>query len=126
MLRCVGLIHNQDDAARALRARGAIVATGGAGKPSSSGEVVMLSRKHCPHTGIVNFFADAEPFLAVGSVVKATEPGSYYWRCYVGQQPVAGSAPDMRAAESRLVSHYRELEQATRLTGADAADAAAA
>ncbi len=31
----------------------------------------MLSRSHCPHTGVVNFFARAEPLLAVGSVIKA-------------------------------------------------------
>jgi hypothetical protein len=37
----------------------------------------MLSRSHCPHTGVLNFFARAEPLFAVGSVIKASEPGLY-------------------------------------------------
>jgi hypothetical protein len=77
----------------------------------------MLSSRLCPHTGIVNFFAEAEPFLAVGSVVKAGEPARYHWRCYVGHEPAAGVAPDLRTAESHLFSHYREIERAAALIG---------
>jgi hypothetical protein len=62
----------------------------------------MLSSRLCPHTGIVNFFSEAEPFLAIGSVIKAGEPARYHWRCYLGHEPVAGTAPDMRTAESHL------------------------
>ena len=42
----------------------------------------MLSSSHCPHTGVVNFFARAEPLFVVGSVIKASEPGlccAYSW-----------------------------------------------
>jgi len=68
----------------------------------------MLSRTDCPHTGIVNFF-DADPFLAIGSVVKAGAKERYHWRCYLGQEPNAGSARDRRTAERCLVSHYSRL-----------------
>jgi hypothetical protein len=30
----------------------------------------MLSKRRCPHTGVVNFFFAADPHLAVGSVIK--------------------------------------------------------
>ena len=80
----------------------------------------MLSSRRCPHTGIVNFFADAEPFLAVGSVTETGDPALYHWRCYLGHEPAAGTAPDMRTAEVHLCSHYRELERAALLIGADA------
>ncbi len=68
----------------------------------------MLSRRHCPHTGIVNFFAAADPFLAIGSVIKAGEPALYHWRYYLGQAPSVGAAPDMRSAENNLLTRHRE------------------
>jgi hypothetical protein len=70
----------------------------------------MLLAKRCPHTGVVNLFARAEPFLAIGSVVR-TDAGSCHWRCYLGQ-PASGVAPDMLTAERRLVGRYRELLRA--------------
>jgi hypothetical protein len=72
----------------------------------------MLASRQCPHTGVVNFFAAAEPFMAIGSVVKAGEPARYHWRFYLGQGPVAGVAADMRTAESRLFGCVRESESA--------------
>ena len=71
-------------------------------------EAYMLSRRHCPHTGIVNFFAAADPFLAIGSVIKAGEPALYYWRYYLGQAPSVGAATDMRSAENHLLTRHRE------------------
>jgi hypothetical protein len=62
---------------------------------------VMISKRHCPHTGIVNFFAAADPLLAIGSVSAATSTPSYAWRCYL-DDPVGGTAPDMAAAEAEL------------------------
>jgi hypothetical protein len=67
----------------------------------------MLSRRHCPHTGIVNFFAESEPLLAIGSVVKAGKPALYHWRYYLGQGPAVGIAPDMRSAENCLLTCHR-------------------
>ena len=72
----------------------------------------MLSRTHCRHTGIVNFFAAADPLLAIGSVIKAGEPGRYCWRYYLGREPACGIAVDMRTAENHLVSSHRVHLQA--------------
>jgi hypothetical protein len=78
-----------------------------------SGEVFVLSRRRCPYTGIVNFFAEAEPLLAVGSVVRIAAPAAYQWRCYLGEVPVTGVARDIRAAEGRLIRQYRRVLRAT-------------
>ena len=67
----------------------------------------MLSRRHCPHTGIVNFFAAADPFVAIGSVIKAGEPALYHWRYYLGRAAV-GVAADMRSAENHLLMRHRD------------------
>ena len=61
----------------------------------------MISKEHCPHTGVVNFFASSDPLMAIGSVNKATKPAHYDWRCYL-DDPVAGSAPDAAIAEAYL------------------------
>src|SRR5262245_56342882 len=68
----------------------------------------MLSRRHCPHTGIVNFFAAAEPFFAIGSVVKAGDPARYHWRYYLGREAAVGVAADMRSAENHLLMRHRD------------------
>jgi hypothetical protein len=70
----------------------------------------MLASRKCPYTGVVNF--TAEPFMAIGSVIKADEPVGYHWRFYLGQGPVAGVAPDMHTAASRLFGCVRESESA--------------
>jgi hypothetical protein len=70
----------------------------------------MLLAKRCPHTGVLNLFAQADPFLAIGSVVRA-DARSCRWHCYLGQ-PASGVAPDMHAAERRLVGRYREVLRA--------------
>jgi hypothetical protein len=67
----------------------------------------MLSSSHCPHTGVVNFYAHAEPLLAVGSVIRADQAGLYHWRYYLGPQSAVGTAPDMRTAEDCLISSHR-------------------
>ena len=77
----------------------------------------MLSRTHCPHTGIVNFFASADPLLAIGSVIKAGEPALYHWRYYLGHEPAFGVAPDMRTAENHLVSRHRAYLRAPARAG---------
>jgi hypothetical protein len=67
----------------------------------ASGKVEMLSKRHCPHTGVVNFFFAADPYLAVGSVVKGTQSG-YLWHCYTDPCAAAGSVADMKTAERRV------------------------
>lgn len=61
----------------------------------------MISKTHCPHTGVVNFFTAAEPLLAVGSVTEGATPTRYNWHCYL-DDPVTGSAPDITVAEAEL------------------------
>lgn len=77
----------------------------------------MLSSSHCPHTGVVNFFARSEPLLAIGSVIKAGEPGLYHWRYYLGPQGAVGIAPDMSTAEGCLLSSHRAYLQSPEQRG---------
>jgi hypothetical protein len=64
-------------------------------------EAKMLSKSRCPHTGVVNFFTQADPLLSVGSVAEAGAPARYVWRCYVGEE-VCGLTEDMSLAEALL------------------------
>ena len=61
----------------------------------------MLSKSHCPHTGVTNFFTPTDPQLAVGSVTETSASARYVWRCYVGSEE-CGREPDMLSAEARL------------------------
>jgi hypothetical protein len=61
----------------------------------------VISKQRCPFTGIVNFFASADPFIAIGSVSETVTPARYAWRCYF-DDPVSGTAPDMAIAETEL------------------------
>jgi hypothetical protein len=73
----------------------------------TSGETGMLSKRLCPHTGIVNFYFDDEPHFAVGSVVKAEGKG-YLWRCYTDPCEAVGAEPDIRTAEARVAELCRK------------------
>jgi hypothetical protein len=73
----------------------------------TSGEFEMLSKRLCPHTGVMNFFFEAEPHFAVGSVVKAEGRG-YLWRCYADPFEAVGAEPDMTAAEERVAELCRK------------------
>jgi len=66
----------------------------------------MLSKRRCPHTGVVNFFFTSDPYLAVGSVVKGERSG-YLWRCYTDPCEAAGTVRNMRTAERRVVQLCR-------------------
>jgi hypothetical protein len=68
----------------------------------------MLSRRRCPHTGIINFFPEKEPYFSIGSVTRIASTSNYQWRSYVDDRPGFGVAPDMATAERFLVSHCRE------------------
>ena len=61
----------------------------------------MLSKTCCPHTGVVNFFFDTDPHLAVGSIVKTDDAG-YQWRCYTDPYAEGGTVRDRLAAERRI------------------------
>jgi hypothetical protein len=60
----------------------------------------MLSKLRCPHTGIVNFFTDVDPYMSVGSII-ATAPSRYVWRCHLVEHR-CGVTADPMSAESNL------------------------
>ena len=60
----------------------------------------MLLKHRCPHTGILNFFTDNDPFMSVGSII-AIGRGRYVWRCHLIDQR-CGTATDAMSAESHL------------------------
>jgi hypothetical protein len=61
----------------------------------------MISKRHCPHTGVVNFFASADPLIAIGSVSETASSPTYAWRCYLDDE-IGGMAADMALAEAEL------------------------
>jgi hypothetical protein len=82
----------------------------------------MLNTRRCPFTGIVNFYADDEPHMAVGSIARcgteATTP-SFAWRCYTGDHASSGHAPDLQTAERRLTNFIAMVSspRSSRATG---------
>jgi hypothetical protein len=72
----------------------------------SSGEFDMLSKRLCPHTGVVNFYFEREPHFAVGSVVKGD--GRYFWRCYTDPFEAVGAEADIAVAEQRVADLCRK------------------
>ena len=72
----------------------------------------MITSKRCPHTGVVNFFVRADPYLAVGSVSQEANPRQFVWRCYLDGEG-AGVADDLAIAEANLrtaIARRRELK----------------
>ena len=86
----------------------------------------MITKRRCPHTGIVNFFSHTDPLLAVGSVSRERAPSCtrpsrqtpshtirshttashptashYVWRSYLDDRQ-SGIAPDIAVAEAHL------------------------
>jgi hypothetical protein len=61
----------------------------------------MISKRYCPHTGVVNFFASADPLIAIGSVSEAVSSPNYAWRCYLDDE-IGGMAANMAIAEAEL------------------------
>jgi len=71
----------------------------------------VITKTRCPHTGVVNFFIEADPLLAVGSVSESARPAHYAWHCYL-DDPASGIAPDLALAEAHLrkaIQRRREL-----------------
>jgi len=61
----------------------------------------VITKRRCPHTGVVNFYEKSEPLLAVGSVSAGAETAHYIWRSYL-DDPKAGVARDFSVAETHL------------------------
>jgi hypothetical protein len=71
----------------------------------------MLSKQRCPHTGVVNFFSATDPFVAIGSIIKAGRtPSEFHWRVYDAVNAVSGIATDMAEAERRIKSQIRQRD----------------
>lgn len=69
----------------------------------------MLSKQRCPHTGVVNYFSKADPFVSIGSIIKVgSKQGAYHWRVYDAVHTISGIAADMAEAERSLKSQYRQ------------------
>ena len=66
-----------------------------------SEEANVLSKRRCPHTGIVNYYTEADPFMAVGSVAHTHGAPHYAWRCYLHEE-AGGTASDLALAEALL------------------------
>jgi hypothetical protein len=70
----------------------------------------VFSKSRCPHTGVVNFFTQADPLLAIGSIAEAHGSARYVWRCYVGEE-TCGLETDMPSAEARLKSAVARVDR---------------
>lgn len=68
----------------------------------------MLSKHHCPHTGVVNYFTASDPHLSIGSIIKVGAAHEFHWRYYAAQRTICGIANDMRTAERRLKAQIRQ------------------
>ena len=69
----------------------------------------MLLSKHCPYTGVVNFYDARDPHLSIGSITKCGTSAAYHdvsvgytWRFYAADGTKAGRAIDASAAERNL------------------------
>lgn len=73
----------------------------------------MIVRKRCPYTGVVNFYSDAEPHMALGSIAavgrKAVSAG-YAWRSYSDDRD-GGAALDFDVAERSLLKRIAHLDR---------------
>jgi hypothetical protein len=72
----------------------------------------MLAKRLCPYTGIVNFYFEAEPHFAVGSVVKIADQ-RYLWRCYTDPYSGVGAEADIEMAERRVTDLCEKAAQPT-------------
>ena len=65
----------------------------------------MLLSKHCPYTGVVNFYDATEPHIAIGSITKSrskAKTSGYTWRFYAVDDAPFGFAIDVPSAEKKL------------------------
>jgi hypothetical protein len=60
----------------------------------------VIIKTRCPHTGVVNFFTEADPLLAIGCVTERAT-ARFAWHCHL-DDPASGVADDMGVAEAHL------------------------
>ncbi len=76
----------------------------------------MLLSKHCPHTGVVNFYDASEPHIAIGSITKSASAPSdhrFTWRFYALDSAPSGYAADEVSAKAKLVATLCKAERQT-------------
>jgi len=66
----------------------------------------MLSKLRCPHTGLVNFFTDVDPYMSVGSII-ATAPSRYVWRCHLVEHRCGVTADPMSVGSPLVLLPHR-------------------
>jgi len=71
----------------------------------------VLTKRSCPHTGIINFYERTEPLLAIGSVSAGAEPAHFIWRSYSDNRE-AGVTCDVSVAEALLRNAIRRANNA--------------
>lgn len=72
----------------------------------------MLLVKRCPHTGVVNFYAEDEPFLAVATIARCnavSDAEGFAWWCHAPDDSRSGFALDQSVAERQLMKSYATL-----------------
>ena len=83
----------------------------------------MLS-KRCPFTGIINFYSEGDPHLAIGSITSLqarSNASGFTWRCYSDGGITGGIAPDLQTAERRLANFLAIVQPPPRLKAAHVA-----
>jgi hypothetical protein len=71
---------------------------------------IMVTKRRCPYTGVVNFFSDEEPFIAVASIIEVGSK-TFIWRSYVGKE-VVGLSGNIASAEMRLAQLFQVAKDA--------------
>ena len=72
----------------------------------------MLAKRHCPYTGIVNYFDDLEPFIAIGCIAAIDGSRTYVWRSHIGNEE-GGRSTDLAVAEAQLKRLLRSAVDAS-------------
>lgn len=73
----------------------------------------MIVRKRCPYTGVVNFYSDSEPHMALGSIAvmsRSQISNGYAWRSYSDDRG-GGAALDFDVAERSLLQRIAQLDR---------------
>ena len=80
----------------------------------------MLLSRHCPHTGVVNFYDAAEPHLSIGSITRdgksarqTKESGGYTWRLHAVDLVASGRTRDEMSAERYVRSLLAKVPRLT-------------
>jgi hypothetical protein len=68
----------------------------------------MLVQRRCPHTGGIDFYADEDPHLSIGSVYASRTGHGVLWWFHLDDD-YAGNTTDLTSAERQLSGIYRDF-----------------